>query len=138
MVILPEIWNGPYDTQQFAKYAEPIPSSSAEINSGDSPSLAMLRNVAKEKGVYLVGGSISEVENGKVFNTSITFGPDGALLTKHRKMHLFDIHVPGKITFRESDTLTSGSTVSSFDTPFGKVGVGICYDIRFPELVCAR
>lgn len=58
------------------------------------------------------------------------------LAPQHRKVHLFDIDVPGKITFKESDTLSPGSTVTIFDAggPFGKVGVGICYDIRFPEL----
>jgi len=54
---------------------------------------------------------------------------------KHRKMHLFDIDVPGKISFKESDTLTAGNSVTSFDagSNFGRIGVGICYDIRFPE-----
>lgn len=53
---------------------------------------------------------------------------------RHRKIHLFDIDVPGKICFKESDTLTSGDSTTVFETPFGKVGVAICYDIRFPEL----
>jgi len=49
-------------------------------------------------------------------------------------MHLFDIDVPGRITFRESDSLTPGSDLASFDTPHGRFGVGICYDLRFPQL----
>lgn len=52
----------------------------------------------------------------------------------HRKIHLFDIDVPGRITFKESDTLTGGDRLAVFDTPYGKVGLGICYDIRFPYL----
>jgi len=63
----------------------------------------------------------------------VVVNPDGEVVAKHRKVHLFDIDVPGKITFRESDTLTAGSSTTSFDTPFGKIGVAICYDIRFPE-----
>jgi len=58
-------------------------------------------------------------------------------LGKHRKVHLFDIDVPGKITFKESDTLTGGGSVTVVDCPFAggfKLGVGICYDIRFPEV----
>ena len=61
------------------------------------------------------------------------------MLGRHRKVHLFDIDVPGKIAFRESDTLTGGSSITVVDCPFPagaglKVGVGICYDIRFPEV----
>lgn len=70
----------------------------------------------------------------RIFNTCVAFGPDGELLARHRKVHLFDIDVPGKITFRESDTLTGGDRLATFDTPFGRVGLGICYDIRFPQL----
>merc|ERR1711935_627875 len=59
--------------------------------------------------------------------------PDGVVVAKHRKVHLFDINVPGGITFFESETLSPGSTVSHFETPFGEIGVGVCYDIRFAE-----
>lgn len=62
---------------------------------------------------------------------------DGRILAKHRKVHLFDIDVPGKITFRESDTLTGGGSITVVDCAFAggfKIGVGICYDIRFPEV----
>ena len=71
---------------------------------------------------------------GQIYNCCVVFGPEGSLLTKHRKMHLFDIDIPGKMTFKESDTLTAGDTVTLFDTPYGRIGVGICYDIRFPQL----
>lgn len=56
------------------------------------------------------------------------------MIAKHRKIHLFDIDVPGKIRFQESETLSPGNSFTTFDTPYCKVGVGICYDIRFPEL----
>lgn len=62
------------------------------------------------------------------------FSPSGDILAKHRKMHLFDIDIPGKITFKESDTLSAGDSLTMFDTPYGKCGVGICYDMRFPHL----
>jgi predicted amidohydrolase len=58
----------------------------------------------------------------------------GDLVAIHRKVHLFDIDIPGKITFKESTTLTGGSKFSHFDTEFARIGLGICYDIRFPEL----
>mmetsp|Transcript_15627 Transcript_15627/g.54280 ORF Transcript_15627/g.54280 Transcript_15627/m.54280 type:complete len:219 (+) Transcript_15627:238-894(+) len=94
----------------------------------------MLRDAAKEHGVYLVGGSIPERDGDRVFNTCTVWGPDGGMLARHRKMHLFDISVPGGITFRESDTLSAGAALTTFDTPYCRFGVGICYDIRFPLL----
>uniref|UniRef100_A0AC11APJ0 Nitrilase family member 2 n=1 Tax=Ovis aries TaxID=9940 RepID=A0AC11APJ0_SHEEP len=78
--------------------------------------------------------SIPEKDAGKLYNTCAVFGPDGTLLVKHRKLHLFDIDVPGKITFQESETLSPGDSFSTFDTPYCSVGLGICYDIRFSEL----
>lgn len=68
-----------------------------------------------------------------MFNTCISFNPDGKLIGWHRKVHLFDIDVPGKIRFFESDVLSPGDCVTIFDTEFGKFGIGICYDIRFGE-----
>lgn len=79
-------------------------------------------------------GSIPERDGSKVYNTCTVWGPDGTMLARHRKMHLFDICVPGGVTFRESDTLTAGDAVTTFDTPFCRFGVAICYDIRFPML----
>ncbi|XP_075053106.1 omega-amidase NIT2-like, partial [Mixophyes fleayi] len=79
-------------------------------------------------------GSIPEEDSGKLYNTCTVFGPDGTLLVKHRKIHLFNIDVPGKIRFQESETLSPGESFSVFDTPYCKIGVGICYDIRFAEL----
>jgi omega-amidase len=70
----------------------------------------------------------------------LTFSPVGDLLAVHRKVHLFDIDVPGKIRFQESEVLTGGETLTELDTDYGKVGVAICYDVRFPEMaiVAAR
>ncbi|XP_036426602.1 omega-amidase NIT2 [Colossoma macropomum] len=124
VVVLPECFNSPYGTGFFAEYAEKIPGESTQV----------LSDAAKECGIYLVGGSIPEEDGGKLFNTCSVFGPDGKLLVKHRKIHLFDIDVPGKIRFQESETLSPGSSLSMFETPYCKVGVGICYDIRFSEL----
>ncbi len=62
------------------------------------------------------------------------YGPQGQLLATHRKVHLFDIDIPGKITFKESDTLAAGNALTVVDTPAGRVGVGICYDVRFAEM----
>ncbi|KAJ6662663.1 hypothetical protein lerEdw1_011303 [Lerista edwardsae] len=124
LVVLPECFNCPYGTKYFPEYAEKIPGDSTQ----------QLSETAKECGVYLIGGSIPEEDAGKLYNTCTVFGPDGAMLAKHRKIHLFDIDIPGKIRFQESETLSSGHKFSVFDTPYCKIGLGICYDIRFAEL----
>ena len=135
VVSLPECWNSPYATTSFPQYAEEIPEKTVLLSEKDHPSTFALAQLAAKLQIYLVGGSIPEKDAaGKVYNTSVIFSPEGEIVGKHRKVHLFDIDVPGKITFKESDTLSPGNSVTVFDTPYGKIGVGICYDIRFPEL----
>ena len=135
MVVLPECFNSPYGTSFFPKYSETLlPSPPSEEQ---SPSFHALSKIAKEANAYLVGGSIPEYweETKKYYNTSLTFGPDGKLLATHRKVHLFDIDIPGKIRFHESDVLSPGNKVTIVDLPeYGKIAVAICYDVRFPEL----
>jgi len=125
VVSLPECFNSPYGTQYFAGYAEPVP---------DGPSCLALKDAAKQNKVYLIGGSIPESNGGKLYNTSTVWCPMGNLLATHRKIHLFDIDVPGKITFKESDALSPGNSLTTFKTPWCDIGVGICYDIRFAEM----
>ncbi|KAI1128815.1 carbon-nitrogen hydrolase [Nemania abortiva] len=142
LVVLPECFNSPYGCDYFPSYAEPLlPSPPTQEQ---SPSFHALSSMAAEAKVFLVGGSIPEVEKGKgkegeeekkYYNTSLIFGPDGALLASHRKVHLFDIDIPGKITFRESDVLTAGNKLTLVDLPgYGRIAAAICYDVRFPEL----
>lgn len=138
LIVLPECWNSPYAVASFPVYAEMVPEIGAAATSVDStisPSSAMLCSFAKQKKIWLVGGSIPErTATDKLYNTCLVINPDGQVVGKHRKVHLFDIDVPGKIKFKESDSLTAGDTVTVVDTPWGGLGVGICYDIRFPEL----
>ena len=134
IICLPECFNSPYDTSCFPKYSEPIPETASALDPTTSPSTAMLLEVAKSCGIYLVGGSIPERgTDGNVYNTCVIVNPEGEIVGKHRKMHLFDISIPGGITFKESDTLTAGKSFTTFDTEYGRIGVGICYDLRFPE-----
>lgn len=163
LVVLPECFNSPYGTKYFPQYAEQLlPSPPKEE---DSPSWHALSKMAREGACWLVGGSVPEfvpagmdeggkggngdtggegkggMSKGKWYNTSLTFSPEGELLATHRKVHLFDIDIPGKITFRESEVLTPGNKITMVDLPgYGKIGIAICYDIRFPELamVAAR
>lgn len=129
LVVLPEIWNGPYSNASFPVYAEDI-----DAGGSASPSTSMLSEVARSKGITIVGGSISERSGDHLYNTCCVFGKDGELKAKHRKIHLFDIDIPGKISFMESKTLTAGNTPTIIDTDVGRIGIGICYDIRFQEL----
>lgn len=135
LAVLPEIWNSPYATSAFAEYAEEIPNNESD----HSPSVSFLMQSAKDLKMWIVGGSIPEkkistLDKVHYYNTCIICNPEGEIVAKHRKVHLFDIDVPNKITFRESDTLTGGSTITTFDAFGVKIGIGICYDIRFPEL----
>lgn len=93
-----------------------------------------MSELAAKQNVVLVGGSIPEKSGSNLFNTCFIFGKSGQLLGRHRKTHLFDIDIPGKITFRESDTLTGGDSITVVDSELGRLAIGICYDIRFPEL----
>ena len=125
IIMLPEMFNCPYNTENFPIYAEPE----------GGPCWTRMSDAARNCGKYLIAGSMPECDSkGRVYNTSYVFGPDGNQLAKHRKMHLFDIAVKGGQFFRESETLTAGDQVTIFDTEFGRFGVMICYDIRFPEL----
>jgi len=134
LVALPECFNSPYSTDSFPEYAEIIPDNANEVDAAEQPTTSMLLKAAKDENVYLVGGSFPEKDkDGKVYNTCVVVSPEGNMIAKHRKMHLFDIDVPGGIRFMESDTLTAGNSVTTFDTPYCKVGLGICYDLRFPE-----
>ena len=75
-----------------------------------------------------------EADGERIYNTSFVFDPAGRQAAFHRKMHLFDIDVKGGQRFMESETFTAGDSVTVFDTPFGKLGLCICFDLRFPEL----
>jgi len=135
VIVLPECFNSPYGCDYFPSYAETLlPSPPSQ---DQSPSFHALSAMAAETKTYLVGGSIPELEpsSKKYYNTSLTFAPDGKLLATHRKVHLFDIDIPGKIKFKESDVLSAGNKVTIVDFPeYGKIAVAICYDVRFPEL----
>lgn len=121
---LPECCNSPYGHQYFSEHAETIPGESTNVFS----------KAAADNKIYLIAGSIIERRDDKLYNTCTVFGPDGKLLSTYSKMHLFDVDVPGKISFQESKSLAAGNSLAILDLPFCRVGLGICYDIRFPEI----
>ena len=131
IAVLPEMFCCPYDNTCFRLYGE----------EDGGPAQATLSALAAELGMYIVGGSLPELEGERVYNTSYVFGRRGELLAKHRKAHLFDIDVEGGQRFRESDTLSPGDAVTTFETEFGTMGLCICFDFRFEELarcMCLR
>lgn len=135
MIVLPECFNSPYGTAHFPKYAETLlPSPPTQEQ---SPTFHALSALAAESNAYVLGGSIPEYvpATEKYHNTSLLFSPQGKLLATHRKVHMFDIDIPGKIKFRESDALSPGNKITLVEIPpYGKIAIAICYDIRFPEL----
>ena len=125
LIVLPEMFMCPYQTDLFHTYAEPA----------DGPSVQQLSSLAARHQVWLVAGSLPERDAaGRVYNTSFVFDRTGHPVACHRKAHLFDVDIKGGQYFKESDTLAPGQTATVFDTEFGRVGLCICYDFRFPEL----
>lgn len=124
IAVLPEMFCCPYDTARFREYGE--------VKGGEA--YTALSKLAKERGIYLVGGTVPELEGGNVYNTCYVFDPEGKCIARHRKTHLFDIDVEGGQRFFESDTLSAGRDVTTFSTPWGVMGVCVCFDFRFGEL----
>ena len=124
MLTLPEMFCCPYQSALFPIYAEP--------EGGLIYSLCAEQ--AKKHGIYLSAGTMPESENGKIFNTGYVFDRKGIKIAKHRKMHMFDINVRNGQSFKESDTLCPGNSVTVFETEFGTMGLCVCFDFRFPEL----
>ncbi len=124
LAVLPEMFQCPYETALFPVHAEPEGGMTWRFCS----------ELARQKGLYLSAGTMPELADGKVYNTAYVFDREGRQIAKYRKMHLFDIDIKGGQYFKESDTLSAGDEIVVFDTEFGKMGICICYDMRFPEL----
>lgn len=124
LAVLPEMFCCPYENSYFRPFSE----------EEGGPAWKAMSNAAEKYGIYIVAGTISALEGDKIYNTAYVFDRKGKQIAKHRKMHLFDIDIEGGQYFKESDTFTPGNDVTVFDTEFGRMGVAVCYDIRFPEL----
>ncbi|MGH3053712.1 MAG: nitrilase-related carbon-nitrogen hydrolase, partial [Gaiellaceae bacterium] len=125
LLVLPEVflWRGPRAEEHAA--AEPIPG----------PSSNRLGELARRLKLHLLAGSILEQSGQRrVFNTSILFDSHGQIVARYRKIHLFDVDIPERVTIRESDTRMNGDTVVTAPTELGVIGMSVCYDLRFPEL----
>ena len=124
IAVLPEMFCCPYDNACFREFGEPA----------GGPAQRALSEAARELGLYVVGGSVPELCEGRVYNTSYVYDRKGHQIAKHRKVHLFDIDVEGGQRFMESDTFSPGGWITTFDTEFGTMGLCICFDFRFEEL----
>lgn len=126
LVSLPELFNRLGDHDAMLAAAEEIPG----------PTSRFLSDLASRFGITLVGGSFCERGSiaAKCWNTCLVFGPDGRELARYRKLHLFDIHIPNSIQYEESRIFLPGAAVTTAATSAGQLGIGICYDLRFPEL----
>jgi deaminated glutathione amidase len=104
---------------------------------GDGPIQRMLAGAARELGLTIVGGTIPLRVPGesRVAPASLVYGPEGLALGRYDKIHLFDVNVPDAAeSHRESAGFVAGRSVAVFDTPVGRLGIAVCYDLRFPEL----
>ncbi len=124
LVMLGEMFSCPYETERFPDYAEPE----------GGPVWQALSDLAGEYGVYLAAGSVPELADGKIYNTAYVFDREGKQIARHRKVHLYDVDIPGGVYARESDTVSPGDACTVFDTEFGRMGLCVCFDIRFPEM----
>lgn len=126
VAILPEMFNCPYETELFSQYAEYYP---------EGETFTMLSAVSAEENIVVVGGSVPERdEHNNLYNASFVFDERGDLVGRHRKMHLFDVDILRGTACKESSVLTAGQEMTVIKAAGLTLGVGICYDIRFPEL----
>lgn len=124
LVCLGEMFCCPYETKAFPAYAEEEGGKTWQA----------LSSMAGKHHVIISAGTVPEKdETGHIYNTAYVFDKDGSQLAKYRKMHLFDVDIEGGQHFHESETLTPGDRTVVFDTAFGKTGICICFDSRFPE-----
>ena len=126
LAALPELFTYLGPASEHPRIAEAIPGRTTEH----------LSALAAKHRMYILGGSFLERVPGEVrfYNTSTLFDRTGRLITRYRKIHLFDVDLPGQAPYRESATVAGGTEVVTADTEFGRVGMTVCYDLRFPEL----
>lgn len=124
IVILPEMFQTPYNNYYFKKFAE----------DKDGVTRKRLSMMARDNNIILIGGSIPEKAGDNIYNTCFIYDEKGIEIGYHRKVFLFDINIKGRQKFCESETFSRGDKATIINTKFGKIGIMICFDIRFQEL----
>lgn len=130
LVVLPECFS-------FLGRGEGDKLAIAETYDAPGPILSMLHDEAARHGVWIVGGGTPEriaADPKRTFNTALVVDPTGALRARYRKIHLFDVDIPGGAVLKESDATAPGGELVVVEIEGAPVGVTICYDVRFPEL----
>ncbi len=127
LVVLPEYWAimGRQETDKLAHAEQP----------GSGPIQDGMAQMARQHGIWLIGGTLPLIsgQEGKVLNTTLVYDPQGEPAGRYDKIHLFGF-TRGAESYNESRTIVPGAQVRSIETPFGRVGLSVCYDLRFPEL----
>lgn len=127
LVTLPEYWPimGMSDADKVSHAEQP----------GSGPIQDFMAETAKEHGIWLIGGTLPLVSTdaARVMNTTLVYGPDGKPVVRYDKIHLFGF-TKGTESYDEARTIVPGASVGTFEAPFGRVGLSVCYDLRFPEL----
>ena len=138
LIVLPEnfalLASGAEERRKF-DFAEALPAVGARGPAG--PIVSAMQEAARETGAWLVLGGMPEkipTDPGHIHNAAVVLDPEGTVRAVYRKIHLFDVAIPGGAEFRESATVAPGAGPVIVDTPVGPVGLSICYDLRFPEL----
>lgn len=126
LIALPELFHCLADFEQVIAASQTIPG----------PLTDQLSTLARELKITLCAGSIAEAceSPDRVFNTSLIFDAQGEIIATYRKMHLFEVDLPDRITLCEADYMTAGDNLSLVTTDVGVIGQAICYDLRFPRL----
>jgi predicted amidohydrolase len=126
LVVLPEVWTYLGPDEGNRPNAEPVPGPVSDL----------LADRARRHGIYVHGGSYLESRQGEpgLLNTSLVFSPDGDIIARYSKIHMFDVVLDGDAKYMESATVTPGDEIVTLDIDGVPVGLAICYDLRFPEL----
>ena len=122
LALLPELFPIPYEFSLVESCAQPI----------DGPIARQLASWAREYGLWLVGGTFPLQEKGKLYNACPVYSPAGELAALHKKIHLFHVKMD-TLSVQEGDCFSPGREITVFDSPWGKIGVAVCFDLRFPN-----
>ncbi len=124
LAALPEYFGYLGPSARRRELAEPVPG----------PATDRVARIARELGIWVLGGTVLELDDDRVYDTSLLFDRTGEIVASYRKIHLYDVDLPGQPPIRESAVITAGDQLVTHETEFARVGLTVCYDVRFPEL----
>jgi omega-amidase len=124
LIVLPEIWTCEFNIPTVPRHSEQIPG----------PSTDFLSLLAKRLSIWVIGGTIPHLHDSDLLNTCVVLSPTGELIGQYSKQFLFKIDIPGQISLTEATVFSRGRSRFSFSIGAFKIGIGICFDVRFPQL----